>query len=813
MFERRLKIFLAILGVFTMVLLLRAGQVQVVEHDQWSKAAADSMRRSNLVGTVRGGIRDRKGRALAVDEPCVDVCVDYRAITTPPDPRWVAERAEQRLKGRLADEWDRTPRARRRELVAAEVPVVERDIAQMWADLPRLSARPPEQVAEVRQAILSKVAIRRDLARMWVVRRIHRQAEDREDEAFWRRWLAERLVSEKADDKQYQVPVSEEVEAHVVLRAVDDALQNALGKRGDRYPGLELRPSTHRVYPLGTAGCHLMGRVTRVTKSDVEDPDGPREETRQYLPNDDVGRGGVEGLFEPVLRGSKGKVERMPGQQQELSRVDPRPGRDVRVTVDAGLQERVEAAFVNTVFYDNNDNRSVAPELHGGAVVIDVPTGEVLALASYPTFDMNALEESYHRLADDDLNQPLLNRATMAQLQPGSTMKPLVGLGAITQGVVAADAGIECTGFVIGPNGKPYQSGRCWVESKFGAKMRAAGMSAAHHPIPVPHPTGFLTFGDALERSCNVYFETLADRMGLEGLSVWGERFGLGRPTGVGIAEGRGRLPRSYLSIRRDGPPNPVDLKYKALFSGIGQDPVAATPIQMANVAATIARGGVWRRPRLVSEADAADLGVKLPRLRAAPPLDPDADDDGRPDAQPDWPDAYDLNLSPAALAAARDGMRRVVVGAAGTGKGIVRHAPALAGLAICGKTGTAQAPKYHVKQRDPATGKVLLDERGRATLVPVEAGDKRAPWILGGGQDRTETDHAWYIGFAPADRPQVAFAVMVEYGGSGGMAAAAVARETLAACIELGYLTKGDGPAADAGRGSELLRDVAAGR
>src|SRR5207237_78097 len=106
------------------------------------------------------------------------------------------------------------------------------------------------------------------------------------------------------------------------------------------------------------------------------------------------------------------------------------------------------------------------------------------------------------------------------------------------------------------------------------------------------NPDGFLCFSDALERSCNVYFETLADMLGGDGLSYWFDQFGLGRNTGIGIAEARGRIPRDFA-----GTPSPKSVIW---FSGIGQAQVLATPLQMANIAATIAREGVWMRPRLV---------------------------------------------------------------------------------------------------------------------------------------------------------------------------------------------------------------------
>jgi cell division protein FtsI/penicillin-binding protein 2 len=137
--------------------------------------------------------------------------------------------------------------------------------------------------------------------------------------------------------------------------------------------------------------------------------------------------------------------------------------------------------------------------------------------------------------------------------------------------------------------------------------------------------------------------------------------------------------------------------------------------------------------------------------------------------------------------------MTRVVRGKAGTGKGILKNAPALGNISICGKTGTAQAPQFGIKVMDPSTGKPVLDANGKPKFVflepsTVEHPNPMVPWYRG-GRDGKDLNHAWYMGYAPADNPQVAFAVMVEYGGSGGHAAAAIAKQALTACVDLGYL------------------------
>lgn len=775
MFERRLKIFLGLLCAVTVVLALRAGQVQVVQADRWEKAASETRKRSQLVETTRGAILDVKGRVLARDEACINACVDYRAIIDPPDKAWLLEKAAERLRRRLGDRFAKAPKAKRREMVMAGVEAVRTDVKRMWAELAIASGMTLQELQEQRNTIIKRVATRKRVVWYRNYQRAVRQGEE-EPDSFWEKWLLEGgMDNPQLQSEKFMVTVSEETEPHVVLAAIDTQTQNRLGAELERYPGLSLRAGTHRRYPQGTVAAHLMGRLSRVHKEDLLN--NVRDETRQYLPNDLIGRGGLEGLFEQALRGTRGRFQRILGEEGVFDATDPRPGRDVTLSLDVDLQQRLEAAFARAELIDNDGNVEIAT-LHGACVVLDVKTGEVRAMASYPTFDPNQLDELYDTLRHDKINQPMLNRATMSQYQPGSTVKPLVGVAAVTQGLLTTGDGIECTGYLV-IDGKRRGVGRCWVASKFHEELKGA---VAHHPVPwdAPHPTGFLNFADSLERSCNVYFETIAHRMGLEGLSVWYERFGLGRPTGVGIPEARGTLPREY-----NGPASGI--MGKTWFAGIGQDPVAATPIQMANACATLARGGIWMRPRLISDAHARELGMGPRQYR--PTTRP-----GEPKAPMQTiPDRDDLKLSPLALAAARDGMTRVVRGKAGTGKGVVTNAPTLEHISICGKTGTAQAPRFRFKVMDPRTREPIRDANGKPTfefLTPstAERPNPHAPWYRG-GRDGKDLNHGWYIGFAPAEDPQIAFAVMVEYGGSGGHSAAAIARQALLGCVELGYL------------------------
>jgi penicillin-binding protein 2 len=255
---------------------------------------------------------------------------------------------------------------------------------------------------------------------------------------------------------------------------------------------------------------------------------------------------------------------------------------------------------------------------------------------------------------------------------------------------------------------------------------------------------------DAIERSCNVFFETVADKLGMVRQRYWADRFGLGRPTGIGLPEVSGHLP------------NPANIPAASLtmatcFAGIGQGEITVTPLQMANVAATIARDGIWMKPQLL------DNGTT--------------------------PDRINLGFAPADIAAVKDGMWRVLNRPAGTGN--LHHdgdPDAVDALDVAGKTGTSQAEQLTIPLRDDEGNIILKD--GKEQRVTADPNDPTIrTWYIAAGDDKKTFSHHWVIGYTPADHPRIAFAVFAEYGGSGTPVATSITRDLLKACIEEGYL------------------------
>jgi penicillin-binding protein 2 len=792
MFERRLKIFLSIIFALAALMVLRAIQLQMFQRARWQAKAEEAMRHWTLVDTPRGRIVDRNSEPIAYDDACIDAAVDYRAIIL--DPEWIKSQARQRLKARgepLAAGMTRE------QVLADEIERVKADIDAMWALLARVSGKSVEQIEETRQEIMRRVLLLRRNA--WY-RRYAKTTGKEGPSPWYRRWL----VDARTDDPDQQhdaaldaaaITVDEQLQAHVVLAEIDNDVQNALGKKLPDCPGLQLRESTHRKYDPTAAvvACHLLGHLMPVDEQTVKsESNAASDPFRKYLPRDLIGRAGLEGLAEPILRGTKGQLLRSLGNRTPIESIKPVPGGNVMASIDIRLQADVLKLFKEVSTTNRDNAQEILHELHGAAVVLDVRTNEVLVMASYPTFDMNRFDADYAKLAADEINSPLLNRATLGQHEPGSTVKTIIGSVGISTDVVRYNEGIECTGYLIVQDRRTGQmirmrgTNRCWIASQYSGDPH---VPIAHHQVPykAPHkgrygnPDGSLVVADALERSCNVFFESVADRMHLVGVTEALSRFGLGQRTGIGIPEATGRIPK--LTPLAPGARYESEFdRHMAWLAGIGQGQVLATPLQMANVASSLARGGIWMRPRLLTGASAAAIYKRLP-------------DDPR-----------DLKLTKLALSSVKEGMVNVVHGDAGTGK-----EPDKLGILVAAKTGSAQASKFSIPLRDPAGHELRepdehgVEGKGRILRRVFEPGTKERPselpWYYQGvGIDGEHLAHAWFIGYAPADNPKIAFCVFVEYGGSGGQVAGAIARDVIAACIQHGYLQPGNPSKATAG-------------
>jgi penicillin-binding protein 2 len=757
MFSRRLRIFMLLIFMGAVLLVARAAVVQIIDRDEWLAAAAAGAERRTFLPAPRGRLLDMNGEVLAQDFEAYDARVDFRAIDRQPDDRWLHQQAESRARRKPG--WTDADFDTRQTLVDAEKATLLIDLEDMWDTMARVSNQTRIEIDEIRADIVDRVRRRQESKWTRDFERAMQEFTARPPPGWIERLLGGTRKPPRPED--FHEPIDEQLSRHVILAALNSRAYNELKKATDRYPALSLTPGIARKYPYHDVAAHLLGHLSQVNRGDLDNDTNKDDDLRRYRNGDLIGRDGLERLAETRLRGTRGQLKK--DRRGALLDVDQAtPGQDVRTSIDIRLQKEIQDAF-NQVDFRNPDKDAEGHEIvdelkmNGAAVVIDLKTGQVRAMVSVPTFDNNAWDEVFAQsMRRDDLNRPMQNRALMHAIEPGSTVKPVVGIGATIQKIIGPAGTIECNGFPV-INGKPIGKPRCWTESMYPGRAR-------HHAFPsaAPHPTGKLNLSEAIERSCNVYFVELGSKLGIEGLSYWYRQFGLGQVSGVGLPEARGMVPAMARIV-------PSDRDNESWYASIGQGRVVATPMQIANQMATIARRGVWMRPSLLMQDNPP---VTLP--------------DGTT-----MPEKRDIKGPPELWSAVHRGMIDVVSSDAGTGKQIRRD-----DVLIAGKTGSATASPLVRLLRDRA-GEPQKDADGKIQYEVVPYGTRTAPnfdlpWYRTSGNDdagKPKGTHGWYAGFAPADDPQVAFAVYVEYGNSGGVSAGSVVRKLVDACIRTGHI------------------------
>lgn len=460
-----------------------------------------------------------------------------------------------------------------------------------------------------------------------------------------------------------------------------------------RFPGVNLERRMQRYYPLGTVASHVIGYVGRIDDRDLE-----RLDKNNYAGTSHIGKIGVEAAHEDRLHGQAGydlaEVDAHGRHQDMIERKEAVGGQDLILGLDINLQLKAEALLKGE---------------RGAVVAIDPRNGEVLAMASVPTFDPNLFVDGisskiYTELRDDP-DRPLYNRALQGAYPPGSTVKPMNTMAGLYEKVIWPGKTVYDPGFFQIPGHKHRY--RCWKKSGHG------GVSMDY----------------AIAQSCDTFFYDMAYRMGVDKFSGYMSLFGFGKKTGIDLtSESDGLMPTPEWKQRR----------YKQVWYpgdtvniGIGQGYWLATPIQLAHATASVAMRGKRIRPHV------------LRAFRTAK-------------------DKPEQILEPEVIAQipARDkrhwemvvqGMVHVVHASYGTAKRVGLGAP----YTIAGKTGTAQV--FGIAQ----------NARYDASRLA-----KRLH------------DHALFVGFAPADNPQIAVSVIVENGGGGSSTAAPIARKVMDAYL-----------------------------
>ncbi|MEM1353632.1 MAG: penicillin-binding transpeptidase domain-containing protein [Planctomycetota bacterium] len=601
MFQRRLILLTALaLLIGTTLGIATAGLTTGQSFREARSEAEAKLQATRFTSTVRGRVLDRNGLELAKDEPGWEVAVHFSVITGD----WAHEQA---IADARADKlaWERMDDAQRDAEVESLHREYDQQVQMLFTTLEQLGRLKPGQMQD-----------RRDNITRWV----HAQQTH-----IWnkRQEQAEAERGEPVPRSEVEEPIAEQNQYHTVLHDLRDELRLQLedfiviGRtEGDRaeawsmrvFEMVELRRLTVRRYPHDTmhvtldrstlpeplkntepiridvkgVSTHLVGLMRDAWAEDVNDqpflPESGGFDLSGYRGGDRLGQSGIEYAMEHVLRGTRGVRTTNLNTGEIASEVLPQAGRDVMLSVDIRLQAQVQAVMspefglmVFQPWHGGEEQQDlVGMPFNGGAVVMDIASGDVLAAVTMPAVPRDELAEDPLSFWRDPLNRPMYHRGWQVPYPPGSTVKPLVVTAAITDRVLGENETIDTPGYLWENKPLVYRDWYWKVHTALRGEINGI---------------------EALKFSSNPFFGLLAERLierfGRDRLPAWYRQFGLGVDPRIGLGEAiNGKLI----------PQNHAD----GCFIAIGQGPVSTTPLQVCTAYARLVHGKMDQPPRLI---------------------------------------------------------------------------------------------------------------------------------------------------------------------------------------------------------------------
>ena len=698
-----------------------------------------------------GRILSSDGTVLAFDDERSRLLVHYRWLEEPPNDRWVRDEALARL--------SRSERRDKAKVEHAKAEVLARREA-LWQSLAELTEVKADKLADRRHGIQQRVE------------RIHRLVEERRGAGFqparpivdsndsvgtdtletyptWQRaWdvLKHELTTTPTRERHDPLRIAEQSDYHLLLDDVSREVVDEIETQPEQYPGVRSDVVSRRVYPHGRVAPHLVGYRGEIDADELKSRHDrfPQGDPLDYQPGDSIGRSGIEKSYEVALRGVRGQRKIVRDRHGTIVRNEvvspPKPGRDVVLNLSVPLQEQATKLLIDAVEPEDGHVENVP---RGGCIVaIDVQTGAILAAAVAPTFDVNdflAGSEDVRQALNDDPRRPMFPRATQMELPPGSVFKTVSAVAVLESHRIDPDHQFECVGYLKDP-----KKLRCYTFSHFGHGHYGTDLTKA------------------IAQSCNVYFFKAAQTLGPQPLVHWADEFGFGERTGIDLpGERSGHVPRPPVPPTKSGSKTKIEL---ASHERLGNDDDVlrpTSPWESDSAASSSAKGAAKREPWY--EGDTLGMAIGQSRLTATPLqiarmmaavandgwlVTPHVAREISAEGNGVTPATIESNrhrlqdISAGTLARVREGLEQVVAHPQGTGFKTVR----MKEVTIAGKTGTAE---------------------------------------IGGGK----SDHAWFAGYVPADRPRVAFVVVLEQAGSGGKVAGPVAKRFVQSLLELGQV------------------------
>lgn len=499
------------------------------------------------------------------------------------------------------------------------------------------------------------------------------------------------LISQKGYSSTKSVTISDNIPREAVAE---------FSENSEKFAGINIVVQPVRQYTSGNLASHILGYAGKISSEEYE------SRKNYYSRNDLIGKTGIEYVLEEYLKGKNGTKQidmAVDGTTTaEYIAQEAIAGSDVVLTIDANLQKIAENALAGNIQKIASGGFGKVYDAKAGAcVVMNVNTGEVLAMASYPDYNPDDFvggisQEAWNNYTNNEA-KPLVNKATQNSYSPGSTFKMVTAIAGLESGTINLNTRINDTG--VYTKYRDYQP-RCWVYTDY---------HRGH---------GYLDVSGAIEKSCNYFFYETSDRMGIDNLVKYAKYFGLGTKTGIELRDETAGVLASKETRPSIHPDEPYWSPGNTLQAAIGQSDNEFSPLQMARYISMLANGGKKVDVSIVKtirNADGSEVSREEMNQFVNKKLGLEEDT------------TEDIQMNQSYLKAVLEGMRSVTSDTGGTA--YVRFKDF--NISVGGKTGSAEAPNNQV--------------------------------------------HAWFVGFAPFENPEIAIVVMVENGGHGNYTAEVV--------------------------------------
>ena len=570
--KERLIALALVFAMLITVYVVALYKLQIIEGEKYYEESRNNMVTTSTVTAARGNILDRYGRVLVTNKSCYDLTINTDELF--PNDDSVDSNA-----------------------VILKLVNMIRDYGDDYIDDLPITKSPPfefENVSEQDQARLDAYIKTNKVKENASAVEILSSMRDRYE--IDSNYTAEeaRIIAgvRYAINVRYLINTSD----YIFVKDADMKLIATL--RENNIEGVNIKESYVREYAT-SAAAHILGYTGAMSDSDYA-----KYKDQGYSADAAVGKDGAEYAFEKYLHGTNGTVRTTSASDGTVISKEyieePEPGNNVYLTIDIALQEAAELALENGVAsiqakIDSKKEQQIASGTYkekqdvidgASVVVVNVKTGEPLAIANWPTYDPSELLEKYNELLADK-NAPLYNRALQGGYAPGSTFKPCTAIASLTEGIINTGTTIQCTGRYTRYEQYGFAP-LCWIYSQNNQHL-------TH---------GYLNVTGAIQNSCNIFFYSAGHDLGIDKLDKYAAEFGLGESTGIELPESTGNMANAKNHEELTGEPWTIG---QTMQAAIGQSDSLFTPLQLANYVATLVGGGDHYQAHLLKNVKAYD--------------------------------------------------------------------------------------------------------------------------------------------------------------------------------------------------------------